>query len=257
VILSALSLALLPGRDAAAVVSDWNIDHVPVYVGDQVTFTDVDDGQDAVSSVLWEYSCLNSGCDNSYVPIADGSPVTGWQFGCGTLNVRMTVTYAQNYFGPTPKPTVVIHSVVILPPDGTRLEPGSDAVTPVDQASIVYLQLQGGGTDIYNIADYVVGVQQRITQLSWDPEYDSGWIPAQPDPPNFYCDNLSRIVDLYIIRSTSAEFQQSGDGLNFATRKQQLRVLMTGCCSDVVIGSCGTYYPVFHRVDATDYQVLY
>jgi hypothetical protein len=121
-----------------------------------VTFAVVDDGNDAVASYKWEWACRSPGCSGGYSDYGLTDPmidVTFWN--PGTYYLRLTVTYS-TVNCVTPPPTVIVHSQVVLPPDGCRLLPGYNASTTVGEGVWWQFQITGGGNDPGGLNDLFV-----------------------------------------------------------------------------------------------------
>jgi hypothetical protein len=242
-------------------VTDWQIDHVPVYVGDVVTFTALDDGgPEPVNSYTWDIRCVTGDCltSSTYWTFATMGPSTGSNmYSIGKFYVRLTVNYG-TYDANTPAPpdTVIEHSVTVQPPTGTLIISGNGQSTPIGQGVWFYFQVVCSAQN--TTAVFAGQPQEHVYNVSIQgvpQSFDSGWVPAGFDP-SFYINGGAQIVDLkFVSDDMSNPYWSTPVGGTVMTRTQDLRALTQDCCGNQVIVPLGSYTVGTYRDSANTYYI--
>jgi hypothetical protein len=256
----AFLVCVLVAAPCRALVTDWQIDHVPVFVGDVLTCTALDDGgPEPVNSYSWEIRCVSGDCltSSTYWAFSAMGPSTGSDmYSIGKFYVRLTVNYGQ-YDANTPPPpdTVIEHSFTVQPPTGTLIIGGNGQSTPIGQGVWLYFQIVCGpnnttavfaGQPQEHVYNYVVlGVPQS---------FDSGWVPSGFDP-QFYMNGSAQIVDMKFVSDDimTSPFWKAPIGGVVYTRTQDLRVITQDCCGNQVIVPLGSYTVGTYRDSVNTY----
>ena len=221
-------------------MTDWTIDHTPIHYGDSVIYAIVSDGNDQIANMKWEYACINTGCIGNFVLITNttAGSINVMEGGYGNFQVVLTVSYQQNSGGGPARPNDVIrHTVLVKGPDDSRALINPTADTPYgEQTNESRFQLKADG------ADFLHGdglAQERITKVSYDPTFDSGWVPAAATD-KFFLEN-SQIVDMKSVGDPADTDFTTPDGGALYSYTQAFQVVVADCCGQSTTYPCGSY----------------
>ncbi len=89
VLAGSLILFVFMATIAQAILTDWTIDHLPIALGEGVTFTAVEDGKNVIQNYSWEFSCKEAGCAGDWVNFGNAKVANSVEHRVGTQSVRV------------------------------------------------------------------------------------------------------------------------------------------------------------------------
>jgi hypothetical protein len=193
-------------------------------------------------------------------PTPQGSTTSPTEVYVGTFNVRCTVTYKKNFYGPTPPPDVPTTTIAVLPPDGLSIISGDRVSVQLGQNATVIFGVTCDGALVSNVQGYA---QERISNvrnaLGKIVPVDSGWIPQGGNGPRFYLQG-NKIVDMKRYSGNPGQawrvyWQSLNNGAVFNTATQGIRVMIPDPCGSYTPYQLKTFTVKFVKDDLNHYHV--
>jgi len=258
-VLASTAACVLMSATTFALLTDWTIDHLPVVLGEGVTYTAVDDGKDAMVNIAWDYRCMEMGCQQNWSSFGNARSFTTIEGRVGKQDVRVTAAYQPNPYNPPPASNFVIHNITVLPPDAMAITTGLALPCANGPDTIqVEFTVRGGGRDCGAYLSSVATAQEKITNktfsgptgvqhLADDLDFSSG-------APAFYLSG-NKIIDMKNTKVNPTLWASIPVGSVFYTFTQTNRILVKDCCDQAVPPIDVSFNLQRRKVSETDWQL--
>lgn len=267
----ALFLVLAVTPELFADVTDFTWTPAPINVGQNATYTAVDNGTKTIASCKWEYQYVNGTiCTSGWFTGLSNSTTQSWfEATPGLYNVRMTVTYAPVGAPPVAPPqTIITKPVTVVAADGFVVTKGYNTSVangggmPNPPLLEVDFKITCAGNDAGTM---IAGFPQELitnktviiggvsTGLGDDPD----WTPATGagGGMTFYKQG-NLIIDMKSTNFTAADWNAVGVGDVFYTFTQSMRINWTDPCGNVEASNLGSINLARKKVSATEWQLV-
>jgi len=251
---------------SGAVLTDWYIDHSPIYFGDKVLFNSVMEASpDQIMSYTWEWRYPGTS-DWSF--LSNDADFEKWQTVVGIQYIRLTVVYAPDNQGNTRPPTKISKFLEGLPPTGMRVKSGVNVNVAFGDAIDVVFVLTGGGHDI-DRGGMIMWAQELFTSFDCKPITNpdgtvrklrfplNKWVPPEfGDNTNFRASGSSLVIDSKAA-SNQDYWDVTPDGDWMLKYSQKVSVKLPLSDGTSMWYEFGPFDFQYFRIDANTWQVKY